>query len=125
MRLIKTVSMMMCLLAFEAQAFDVIKVDQAVKKLFQSFFDDEKESTYCNVNYSYESIRYAADRDGYPSEFFEEHPELKQKYLLPDDIEVKIDEVDFCTWSDGYWITLRYTGGNYKVIDYTSFSQPE
>ena len=125
MRLIKTVGMVLCLLAFEVQAFDVIKVDQAVKKLFQGFFDSEEGAAGCEYSYSYGIIRYAGESDDYPGDFFDEHPELKLKYLLPDDVEVKIAKADFCFWSDGYWITLRYINDEYKVIDYTSFSQPE
>ena len=117
MRLIKNIGVVMCLLAFEAQAFDAIEVDQAVRKLFQGFFADEKEPTDCDVNYSYESIRYVAD-------IFDEKPRLKVRYL-PGDVEVELEKVDFCTWSDGYWILLRYTGGEYNVIGYTSDSQPE
>ena len=117
MRLIKSVGMVLCLLAFEAQAFDAIKVDRAVKKLFQGFFLDEEEPTDCDFNYSYESIRYVAD-------VIEEKP-MFELWYLPDDVEVELTKVDFCTWSDGYWIMLRYTDGEYNVIDYTSDSQPE
>ena len=124
MQLIKTIGMALCLLTLEVQAFDAIKVDQAVKKLFQGFFVDDEKSTDCKFSYSYESIRYARESDRYPDDLFDEYPELKKKYL-PDDIEVKIDKADFCFWSDGYWITLRDINGEYKIVSYTSFSQPE
>ena len=124
MRHIQYGMMALCWLAVEAQAFDVVKVDQAVSKLFQGFFDDEERSDGCTLSYSYESIRYARESDRYPDDLFDDHPELKKKYL-PNDIEVKIDKVDFCFWSDGYWITLRYINEEYKIVSYTSFSQPE
>lgn len=123
-QLIKSFSMVLCLLVVDVQAFDVIKVDQAVKKLFQAFFIDDERSTDCTFSYSYGSIRYAKESDRYPDDLLEEYPELKQKYL-PDDIEVKIEKADFCFWSDGYWITIRKIDDEYKVVGYTSFAQPE
>ena len=124
MRSIKYFSIFLCLLAFDVYAFDVIKVDQAVKKLFYGFFVNEERSADCVFNYSYGSIRYAGESDRYPDDLFDEYPELKLKYL-PDDVEVKIAKADFCFWSDGYWITLRYINDDYEVVSYTSFSQPE
>ncbi len=116
-RLTKTVGMVLCLLVFEAQAFDAIKVDQAVGDLFQGFFDDDDEPTDCKFSYSYESIRYVQD-------VIEEKP-IFELWYLPDDVEVELAKADFCTWSDGYWIMLRYADGKYNVIGYTSDSQPE
>ena len=116
MRMIKIVGTVLCLLAFEAQAFDVIKVDQAVKKLFQSFFARGFLATDCAFSYSYESIHYVKDSERYP--------EFQIEYF-PNDVNVTLEEVDFCTRSDGYWVTLRYTNGEYEVIGYSSFSQAD
>jgi len=54
-----------------------------------------------------------------------EQKPIFELWYLPDDVEVELAKVDFCTWSDGYWIMLRYADGKYDVIGYTSDSQPE
>ena len=112
MRSIKYFSIFLCLLAFDVYAFDVIKVDQAVKKLFDGFFVNEERPADCVFNYSYESIRYVAD-------LLEEAPVFELWYLL-DDVEVKIAKADLCSSSDGYWMMLRYIDDEYKVIGYTA-----
>ena len=116
MRLTKTVGMVLCLLVFEAQAFDAIKVDQAVRKLIYGFSSYQDRPADCDFSYSYESIRYVQD-------VIEEKP-IFELWHLPDDVEVELAKVDFCTWSDGYWIMLR-ADGQYNVTGYTSDSQPE
>ena len=93
----------------------------------------EKTSEKCNIEiliadflsqYSSCDIKVEVDKVVLISEMSQSYPEIQPK-IMPSDLQVLVQTMS-CNNSDKYYFWLRESEkGDYSVVSYTSFSQPE
>lgn len=118
MKLLKILALLVT--TFNVQAFDAVKLD----KVISDFLYNLNRAKCGSVEYSILSAYYvgrAYDKGFYGS--------WKPSQLVPpvelSDIDVDV-ETKICGLEDGYGFFVREDEiGDYKIIHYSSFSQPE
>ena len=118
-KLIKVIILFITLYASNTLAFDLERVDYAVKSFIGSLWSNECSS----IRYSYIDLLYVGE--AHTKGFYAAGVSLSdfKPDKLPTDIYVKIKTI-ICSRSDGYHLTLRKSKDGYEIISYSSFSQP-
>ncbi len=105
------------LLSANVQAFDVIKLDQAVSAFLRQWYSECE-----NIEYSYREIVYIglARERGY---YGDSEPTASVPPTFLKDVDVEIT-TSICGWDDGYFLSMRKNkDGSYRVVGYSSFTQ--